>query len=142
MSIEKMKQALGTLKECYSYLRSPDIYESIKVLHQAIEKLEKQKPVAEIREDMKGGGYIEWLDDTYFVPGTKFYTAPLAPAQEPVAEAYALADKVRTELDKQSCPGAFMNIAWESVVKFHRDLIYITPPQPQPAPCGITVETK
>jgi hypothetical protein len=48
---------------------------------------------------------------------------------EPVAEAYALADKVRTELDKQSCPSAFMNIAWEAVVKFHRDLVYTTPQQ-------------
>ena len=52
------------------------------------------------------------------------------PEQEPVAEAYALADKVRTELDKQSCPGVYMNIAWEAIVKNYRDLIYSAPPLP------------
>ena len=52
----------------------------------------------------------------------------IQPAQEPVAEAYALADSVRTELDKQSCPNAYMNTAWEAVVKHHRATIYTTPP--------------
>lgn len=55
---------------------------------------------------------------------------------EPVAEAYALADKVRTELDKQSCPGVYMNIAWEAVVKNHRELIYTTPQQRKPPEAG------
>ena len=54
-----------------------------------VPQAENQKPVAEIREDMKGGGYIEWLDDTYFVPGTKFYTQPQqAEKQKPVAWMY------------------------------------------------------
>ena len=42
----------------------------------ALEKQQSDEPVAVILEDMKGGGYIEWLDDTYFVSGTKFYTRP------------------------------------------------------------------
>ena len=50
----------------------------------ALEKQQSDEPVAVILEDMKGGGYIEWLDDTYFVPGTLFYTRP-QPADEPVA---------------------------------------------------------
>lgn len=37
-----------------------------------------QEPVAEVREDMKGGGYVEWLSDDFFVPGTKLYTTPPA----------------------------------------------------------------
>ena len=49
--------------------------------------------------------------------------------QEPVAEAYALADKVRTELDKKCCPVAYMNVAWEAVVTNYRDLIHTTPPK-------------
>ena len=52
--------------------------------------------------------------------------------QEPVAEAYALADKVRTELDKKCCPVAYMNVAWEAVVTNYRDLIHTTPPQRKP----------
>jgi hypothetical protein len=45
-------------------------------------------------------------------------------SQEPVA--WDLADKVRQDLDRQSCPDAFMRIAVESIVKHH-------PPQPAPA---------
>jgi hypothetical protein len=67
--------------------------------------------------------------------------SPPLPVQEPVAEAYELADKVRTELDKQSCPGVFMNIAWEAIVKNCRDLIYSTPPLPvQPQQTHETLE--
>ena len=54
------------------------------------------------------------------------------PAQEPVAEAYALADKVRIELDKKCCPGAYMNVAWEAVVTNYRDLTRASPPAAQP----------
>ena len=43
-------------------------------------------------------------------------------SQEPVA--WDLADKVRQDLDRQSCPDAFMRIAVESIVKHH---------SPQPA---------
>jgi hypothetical protein len=43
--------------------------------------------------------------------------APVQPEQEPVDAAYALADKVRTALDKQSCPGVYMDLAWEAVTK-------------------------
>jgi len=38
-------------------------------------------------------------------------------SQEPVA--WDLADKVRQDLDRQSCPDAFMRIAVESIVKHH-----------------------
>ena len=41
----------------------------------------------------------------------------LAQTQEPVA--WTLADKVRQDLDQQSCPDAFMRIAVESIVKHH-----------------------
>ena len=44
-------------------------------------------------------------------------------SQEPVA--WNLADKVRQDLDRQSCPDAFMRIAVESIVKHH-------PPQRKP----------
>jgi hypothetical protein len=33
-------------------------------------------------------------------------------------EAWALAEKVRADLDRQSCPGVYMNIAMESIVKY------------------------
>ena len=48
----------------------------------------------------------------------------LAQTQEPVADAYALADKVREALDRKACPDAFMRIAYESIIKN-----YTTPPQ-------------
>jgi hypothetical protein len=38
-------------------------------------------------------------------------------SQEPLA--WDLADKVRQDLDRQSCPDAFMRIAVESIVKHH-----------------------
>jgi hypothetical protein len=38
-------------------------------------------------------------------------------SQEPVA--WDLADKVRQDLDRKSCPDAFMRIAVESIVKHH-----------------------
>ena len=109
MSVEAMKQWLEALEHGLDYAKSeqfenaqrykgyeslaPDDAHSIQLieaaitaLRQAIEQAENQKPVAVILEDMKGGGYIEWLDDTYFVPGTKFYTQPQqAEKQEPVA---------------------------------------------------------
>jgi len=37
-----------------------------------------QEPVAEVAEDMKGGGYVKWLSEDFFVPGTKLYTTPFA----------------------------------------------------------------
>jgi hypothetical protein len=43
-----------------------------------------QEPVAEVREDMKGGGYVHWLSEDYFVSGTKLYTSP--PAQRKPCE--------------------------------------------------------
>jgi len=46
--------------------------------------------------------------------------------------AWGLAEKVRRDLDRQSCPGVYMNLAMESIVKH-----YTTPPaQPAPAPEG------
>jgi hypothetical protein len=53
----------------------------------AVEALEEalaapvQEPVAEIQEDMKGGGYVKWLSEDFFVAGTKLYTTP--PAAQP-----------------------------------------------------------
>ena len=44
------------------------------------------------------------------------YAEPVQPVkQEPVA--WDLAEKVRRDLDRQSCPGVYMNIAVESIVK-------------------------
>jgi hypothetical protein len=41
-----------------------------------------QEPVAEIQEDMKGGGYVKWLSEDFFVAGTKLYTTPPAQPEE------------------------------------------------------------
>jgi hypothetical protein len=97
MSITAMKQALEAF-EAYQYNGSVQLFdEAVTSLRQAIQEEAlrnvarlgqeiEQEPVAVILEDMKGGGYIEWLDDTYYVPGTKFYTQPQqAEKQEPVA---------------------------------------------------------
>jgi hypothetical protein len=43
--------------------------------------------------------------------------APQRTEQEPMA--WDLADKVRKDLDRKSCPDAFMRIAVESIVKHH-----------------------
>jgi hypothetical protein len=40
------------------------------------EQPSQQEPVAEIQEDMKGGGYVKWLSEDFFVAGTKLYTSP------------------------------------------------------------------
>ena len=78
---------------------------------------------------------LKWADFVKHLP-------PAAPVQEPGAEAYALADKIRTELDKQSCPGVYMNIAWESILKFHRGLIYTAPPAAQRPWVGLTEQER
>ena len=46
---------------------------------------------------------------------------------EPVQEPWDLAEKVRRDLDRQSCPGVYMDIAVESIVKH-----YSTPPAQHP----------
>jgi hypothetical protein len=51
MTIEAMKQALEALKECNSYLGSPDLDEPIATLSQAIEQAEKQEPVVWMYQD-------------------------------------------------------------------------------------------
>lgn len=77
MSITAMKQVKMFLEHLTTHSWTlDDKKKAIELQRQAIEQAEKQKPVAVILEDMKGGGYIDWLDDTYFVPGTKFYTHP------------------------------------------------------------------
>lgn len=48
--------------------------------------------VAELRVDMKGGGYVHWLSDAVFDPGTKLYATPPT-ITEPAAES-ALAERV------------------------------------------------
>ena len=72
-------------------------------------------------------------NDAYLLAGCEGEIEPSAqklgwiktqPEQEPVADAYALADKVREALDRKACPDAFMRIAYESIIKN-----YITPPQ-------------
>lgn len=64
-------------------------------------------PVAELRADAKGGGYIFWMSDDYFEPGTKLYTAPPAavPAQkaEPVARCAQLVDGEPLWVDPDLC---------------------------------------
>ena len=77
--------------------------------------------------------YAEGIDqggfcDVHYWQG-RAHRAEAQPEKEPVAEAYALADKVRTELDKKCCPVAYMNVAWEAVVTNYRDLIHTTPPK-------------
>jgi hypothetical protein len=37
---------------------------------------EAGEPVAELRQDGKGGGYVHWLSDKVFEVGTKLYTRP------------------------------------------------------------------
>jgi hypothetical protein len=71
------------------------------------------------------GKFIYGVEEDY----QKWKQQRLALAQpEPVSEAYALADSVRQALDRQSCPGAFMDTAWESIVKEYRNKIYTSPP--------------
>ena len=77
--------------------------------------------------------YAEGIDqggfcDVHYWQG-RAHRAEAQPEKELVAEAYALADKVRTELDKKCCPVAYMNVAWEAVVTNYRDLIHTTPPK-------------
>jgi len=50
--------------------------------HAALAAAPQAEPVAELREDMKGGGHVHWLSEEYFEPGTKLYAAP--PAAAPV----------------------------------------------------------
>ncbi len=38
------------------------------------------EPVAELRADEKGGGYVYWLSLDAFAPGTKLYATPAAPS--------------------------------------------------------------
>jgi hypothetical protein len=74
---------------------------------------------------------VAWVQDVEFEQSPEFafswvktklhdkplYTLPpQRTEQEPVADAYTLADKVRKALDRQSCPDAFMRTAWEAVV--------------------------
>lgn len=79
-------------------------------------KAEREKePLCWLKETGSiGGGYEQtaWGDTS----GFPVFTAPVD-KQVPDSNSYALADKVRTALDRESCPGVFMNIAWEAVVK-------------------------
>ena len=59
--------------------------ETITALKQALAEPE-QEPVAELREDMKGGGYVHWLSDQVFAAGTMLYTAP-TPQPEQIGNA-------------------------------------------------------
>ena len=43
--------------------------------------------------------------------------AALSTAAQPPADTWAIAESVRTDLDRQSCPGVYMDIAVESIVK-------------------------
>jgi hypothetical protein len=79
------------LQMCLEYIET-DAHERKYVRHAikqalAAQPVPVQEPVAEIQEDMKGGGYVKWLSEDFFVAGTKLYTTPPAqPAvQEPVA---------------------------------------------------------
>ncbi|WP_057917045.1 hypothetical protein [Lysobacter antibioticus] len=52
--------------------------------------------------------------------GTKLYSAPPSQDDEDAAiardDAWALAEKVRTDLDRLACPDAFLRVAVESIV--------------------------
>ena len=89
----------------------------IEVLKQALEVFEKHYPY----EDESG---IIKLSLGRYMNGLQYLRQAIAEleSQEPVA--WDLADKVRQDLDRQSCPDAFMRIAVESIVKHH---------SPQPA---------
>ena len=86
-TLQTLEMALA-LVEANTY-GGDDVNQLMDALRQqiALEKQQSDEPVAVILEDMKGGGYIEWLDDTYFVPGTKFYTRP-QPTDEPLCEVH------------------------------------------------------
>ena len=64
MTIEAMKQALEALKECNSYLGSPDLDEPIATLRQAIEQAEKQEPVAWVTD-------LEFDSETELIPARR-----------------------------------------------------------------------
>ena len=66
--------------------------------------------------DKRNPNHKDWVD--------KLYTHSQRTEQETVADAYALADKVREAFDRKACPDAFMRIAYESIIKN-----YTTPPQ-------------
>jgi hypothetical protein len=67
----------------------------------------------------------EWVRDYAHTQATALRQLLEQPA--PVQEPWGLAEKVRRDLDRQSCPGVYMDIAVESIVKH-----YTTPPA-QPA---------
>ena len=79
-----------------------------RMFESAVSSLAKIDQLLGINDDGCGGAE-ETIDAVRELVGTQ-------PAQEP---AHALADKVREALDRQSCPGMFMNIAWEAVVKHY-----------------------
>jgi hypothetical protein len=103
------------------------------------------EPVAELREDGKGGGYVHWLSDKVFEVGTKLYaSAPPSPGaaqgMEPVAWIEALSDfqkDYRLYVDGharmpfselRNSLAAFMEACAE-----HRDELLASPPE-SPAP--------
>lgn len=82
MSKEAMKLALDALEDALNkpMWNRPKMTTAITALREALaEQPAQQEPVAEIREDTKGGGYVHWLSEDYFVSGTKLYTS--SPAQ-------------------------------------------------------------
>jgi hypothetical protein len=83
-----------------------------------------QEPVAEVGEDMKGGGYVKWLSEDFFVPGTKLYTTP--PAAAPVEDV-----DWKEQYEKQKRRSDM----W--VAKYEKDIgpiEYAAPAAAQPAP--------
>jgi hypothetical protein len=70
------------------------------------------EPVAELRQDEKGGGYVHWLSDKTFDVGTKLYASPPAspaPAREALNN---LIEQIAVEWDgcEFDAPGGMIDI--------------------------------
>jgi hypothetical protein len=82
-----------------------------------------QEPVAcaeceRLKDALKrANGLAEHFERAWYLRGDEIELLKAQTEQEPVA--WTLADKVRQDLDRQSCPDAFMRIAVESIVKHH-----------------------
>ena len=106
----------------------------IEAMKQALEALEQvTKELLAVRDELAERGarpttnvFHQRLWDSSFsaytdhaIPAAQSLRQVIAKleSQEPVA--WDLADKVRQDLDRKSCPDAFMRIAVESIVKHH-----------------------
>jgi hypothetical protein len=120
--IEVLKQSLDGMlaaKELAANHRDEELYYAfdlvIHKINEAIKELDGQKPFCYAYKE-NGEDFFAPKDGYYPADAKPLYTHP-PQRTEPVA--WDLADKVRQDLDRQSCPDAFMRIAVESIVKHH-----------------------